>query len=718
MFRKLRRRLFRTRAGDAGHLAAQLVQRAGAAAAEERFADAAALYGEALRLQPSQPRIYVQAGHMAKEAGDLDAAERYYRTAADALPQDADLALQLGHFYKISGRLREAERSYRRALSLRPGWEDPLGEIAHLEHLGWHGRSEAEGRPTERGFVDAAAAEATSPAILQAGIAGHLVPDLLPRSRSALLHRNGESIHLRRLGRRDQGAWGMRQTLRGVEAIRGFCISAEPIVELQILLNGQMIHRGPVQPFPVVNEAENFELRKYVFNVWLDFSDFLPGRYHIELYFRDRFGTSDEQGGRRSHRDYVVIRTPLQEPVTEGGDAWTPPTDPADPRSIDDQINARPSLIRRAERAVIGAPVRNLLVLRTDQLGDVVASVPSFKRLRELFPNANIVCLATAANADLIRTLKLVDEVIVVPFPDDPIQRRRVMLAEDQDALRRRLEPYRFDLAVDLAPAGESRPLLLLSGARFLVGMGGGAWPWLSAAFDFNTHDAIGRSDVIAHSSKTLAMVESLRLLQGSPAQVVRRADLDRSRLTAFGIAAHDRFAVLHTGARVVASRWPHYPELARRLLDADQDLKLVMLSEESGARAALPSELFDHPRFQLLDQRLAFDDFDALLSFCTLFVGNDSGPKHLASLRGAKVVSLHLARVNWGEWGQELGGVIISRQVPCAACHIYHDPDECGKDFACITHVAVDEVLGACLELLRGTGAGVGSPALDPVGA
>ena len=117
------------------------------------------------------------------------------------------------------------------------------------------------------------------------------------------------------------------------------------------------------------------------------------------------------------------------------------------------------------------------------------------------------------------------------------------------------------------------------------------------------------------------------------------------------------------------------------------------MLSDDPDTRSELTSKLLSSDRFQLLDKRLPFDDFDALLSYCTVFVGNDSGPKHLASLRGANVVSLHTPRINWGEWGQEQTGSIIHRQVPCAGCHIYHDPEECGRDYVCVSKISVDEV-------------------------
>ena len=82
------------------------------------FAVAAGLYAEALRLDPDQAALHVQAGHMFKEAGQFDQAEAHYQEAERRIPDDADLHLQLGHFYKRSERMAEAIGAYRVAATL------------------------------------------------------------------------------------------------------------------------------------------------------------------------------------------------------------------------------------------------------------------------------------------------------------------------------------------------------------------------------------------------------------------------------------------------------------------------------------------------------------------------------------------------------------------------------------------------------------------------
>jgi ADP-heptose:LPS heptosyltransferase len=136
-------------------------------------------------------------------------------------------------------------------------------------------------------------------------------------------------------------------------------------------------------------------------------------------------------------------------------------------------------------------------------------------------------------------------------------------------------------------------------------------------------------------------------------------------------------------------------------MLLARTDLAVIVLADDAAEHSRYEASTAS-PQFRFVSERLTFEQLDALLSFCSAFVGNDSGPKHLASLRGAKVISLHSARTNWQEWGQEHSGVIISRRLPCAACMIYHDAEECGKDFVCISGIKPEEVFAAVLSTLN----------------
>ena len=638
---------------QSGALIVHLLRRADAMRERRRFAEAAVLYGE----------------------------------AGEVMGPRAEWLVLQGHMFEAAGQLAAAERAFEQALSLDSGEREAEAALAQLRGSGWAGTSGMEGRAgsaveTVRSGIDGASG------LSHAQIA-RLVPELAPKPRTALLRDHDEELQIHRFGRRERGYWGNARTMRGVEAIRGYCISRRPLVSVELRLNGLVIHTGPLEGGYELRDAKDFGVAlKYVFNIWLDVGAIAPGRYFAQLLCRD----IEEQV--RSIEDHIVVAEPLSLDETPGSDTLVPLSD-SDAAALESAIRALPSVVRPARRTLFPVAPRNVLVMRTDQLGDLISSISAVRRLRELLPQVRIVGLFTAANGDLARALALFDEVVVIDFPDDAVERRRLMPLADQEALREKLATYRFDLAIDLAESDVSRPLLLLSGAPFLYGVGGGDWPWLTAEFGLSTHDRLNRLDRVPHSTKTLAMIETLGAMMRSGFETQRREDLDRRRLEPFGLPNEIEYVVLHLGARIAFSRWPRFVELALMVL-ARTGLHVVMMTDDASLRSALPETLRESPRFHLFDQRLAFDDFDALISYCTCLVGNDSGPKHLAALRNVPVVTLFTARINWLEWAQEEVGTVITRRVPCAGCAIFHQPEECGKGFSCIRDIRPEEVFDA----------------------
>ena len=645
------------------------VDRADEARRHGDFAEAHRLYCVALDCSPcNRSSIHMQAGHMAKEGREYEKAERHYNHALESLPDDPELALQLGHFYKTVYRLDEALTEYRRAAQLAPDWDEPKREVAALE-----GRWLAP--EIVYPLVDA------DPRI----VADLLPQQIMSREVSAL-----DEINLYHFGRRTEWTrWGMLSVFSGVEAIRGACYSREPLREIVLVLAGRTMVHENINIVPLAESG----LLKAVFNIWVDFSSVLPGAHRFEIVLI-------ALSGRAIRREMPILIEESVAPETGMVSDCFISSERLGSGDLTSDIRALPSVVRPARRRYLEPPER-VVVLRTDQLGDMIVSIPALRRLRELFSTARITGLLTEANADFARTLGVFDEIIIVEFPDDFDRRQRTMAKSTQQALRAELEPYRFDLAIDLATSHMSRGLLRLTGAKVRFGFDERSWPWMEGGISGSIRDPMNGLEAAPQSGRILAMIERIATLVGPPVDVLPRSDLDRTRLAGIGLPIGIRYVVLHGGARVKFSRWPHFLSLARRLLD-ETPLTVVLLTDDAAVRATLPLSLQDNERFILLDRRIDFDTLDALLSFANLFIGNDSGPKHLASLRGTPTLGIHCARVNWSEWAQEHGGLVISRRVPCAGCAIFHDAEDCGKDHACIGDIKVEEVFRAGLSLLR----------------
>jgi ADP-heptose:LPS heptosyltransferase len=437
------------------------------------------------------------------------------------------------------------------------------------------------------------------------------------------------------------------------------------------------------------------DIKKYIYNAWIDFSNFPLGQH--ELVFRGVNVRGDAREGIDWRRERIIIAEPTPADKFVDSDGIIPPLDKNSPLSVVEQINARPSIIHRASTYSFPGKIKNVAVVRPDQLGDMVISVPALLRLREILPDARITGLLSPANEPLARSLGVFDEIILLDFPDDPHQRQRIMDRKGQEELARKLAPYKFDVAIDFPVAGVSHKLLPLTGAPILIGYGGER---RSLNLNMSTQDPKTGNDMMRHSARTHALVETLALWLDSGARIIRRKDLSRSLLMPYGLAEDEDYIVLHSGSRIKFSQWPHYTELAAEIVDK-LGMKVVFMAESDALRSKLPQDALESGQIIYMNQALPFDQFDALLSFCSVFVGNDSGPKHLAALRGAQVVSIHSSRIGWNEWGQEQTGVVISRQVPCAGCSLHHDPEECGQGVACITKITVPEVFSEVKNLL-----------------
>ncbi len=88
-----------------------------------------------------------------------------------------------------------------------------------------------------------------------------------------------------------------------------------------------------------------------------------------------------------------------------------------------------------------------------------------------------------------------------------------------------------------------------------------------------------------------------------------------------------------------------------------------------------------------------------ALMAECSLFVGHDSGPMHLAAAVGIPVVAIFSSRALPGVWYPLGDGARVHyTAIDCMGCGLERCLD---RHKACIEAIAVEEVYASCCELL-----------------
>jgi ADP-heptose:LPS heptosyltransferase len=160
----------------------------------------------------------------------------------------------------------------------------------------------------------------------------------------------------------------------------------------------------------------------------------------------------------------------------------------------------------------------------------------------------------------------------------------------------------------------------------------------------------------------------------------------------------------IHPAAGSPMRQWPpeKYSELIELLLD-EKDFNIALIGGEDESEIAakvLDRTDLEGQVFNLLG-KLGLEDLPKLLAKAALFVGNNSGPQHLAAALGIPTIGIHSGVVDAREWGP-LGpnAVAVRREMSCSPCFI-EQPKDCPRALVCLTELDVISVFNSSMQML-----------------
>ena len=366
---------------------------------------------------------------------------------------------------------------------------------------------------------------------------------------------------------------------------------------------------------------------------------------------------------------------------------------------------AEPLELLHSSRPLFGRDaIRDILAVKLDHIGDFVLTVPALQRLRELFPEARLHLLSAPGSAALAG---LVPELVSVTQFDFFHERselgQRELTQKDLAGLRERLESRRFDLAIDFRKHPETRPILQLSGARWLAGFDRhNQFPWLDIVAEWEEDPAGIRKQ--SHVGDDLIRLAEAVALATRPAASLRLESAPENERQPGSRHAPRRRVAVHPGVGTPIRQWPtaHYAALID-LLIAAHDLDIVLIgSPDEAAIAEEVMRLVRNPAsVRSVAGELALKDLPALLAGSALFIGNNSGPKHIAAGLGVPTVSIESGTVDPREWGPSgANAIAVRRAMLCSPCYL-SDPGMCWRGLACLTELRPPEIYEICARLL-----------------
>jgi ADP-heptose:LPS heptosyltransferase/GT2 family glycosyltransferase len=542
----------------------------------------------------------------------------------------------------------------------------------------------------EPGWLDALLEHAQRPEV---GIVGArlLYPGGKVQHAGMFLATPGIARHAFRFAAADEpGYFGLALTQRNVIAVTGACLLVRRDT-FDALGRFDEAHE-------IVNNDLDFCLRAHkagLFTVYTPYARLI----HHELASRDGLDDVFDTGHfARQWKKLFAAGDPFFSPLLSlHADDYRPDDEPVE------GVFAGHPLFRRDD-------IKRILVVKLDHIGDFITALPAIRRLKQHFPTATIHVLAARGARSFAEAETCIDGFIEFEF----FHARsglgtKDLTDEDYAELRARLVPYGLDLAVDLRKHADTREVLRHVPARFLAGYDYmGQFTFLDIALEWegdkNLHRKRGHvtDDLInlVEAVGTAAAEERNRLSSPTWPAAALPDFLDDAARALFAKPV----VAIHPGVGTVMRQWPaeHFAALTDLLVEADGvNALLIGGPDEAELAEEVLGKIVRRDAVISVTGKTSLAELTQLLACCALYVGNNSGPKHIAAAIGVPTIGVHSGVIDPTEWAP-IGkrAMALRRNMVCSPCYLARLED-CPRNLACLRQLEPTSVWQACRAML-----------------
>lgn len=328
------------------------------------------------------------------------------------------------------------------------------------------------------------------------------------------------------------------------------------------------------------------------------------------------------------------------------------------------------------------AGLTRILVVRPDNLGDVLMAGPALRALRNVAPNARLDLLASPAGAPAALLLPEVDRVVTAAVSWQHAGSGEAPVTDDL-RLVARIAADSYSAAVLLTsfsqspwPAGY---LCRLAGVPIRVGMskefgGAGLTHWVPAPEGSATSgDVMHEVDRSLHLLRQVGVpTVSRRLRVTVPGSGTAHA---RQPLADHGVPPDQPYALILPGASCPSRRYPpdRLARVARMLTSAGLRVVVAGTGKEAPLVAAVTETV---PGAVGLAGRLDVPGLARVISESRVVICNNSGGAHLASALDVPVVVLFAGTERVGQYRPRFSpAAVLTVATDCAPCRQFVCP-------------------------------------------
>ena len=332
--------------------------------------------------------------------------------------------------------------------------------------------------------------------------------------------------------------------------------------------------------------------------------------------------------------------------------------------------------------------MKKILLIQTAFLGDLILTTPLIKAVKKAFPQSFLCVLLIPETSEVLKNNPYVDKIIVY-------DKRKDKSLKTFFSIMKNIKGKNFDLA--LIPHRSFRSALISYLAKIPQRIG-----FDSSAGSFLFNQKILYNPKIHEIERNLSLLKefNFELENKSPQLFPEEKDFNWAKnfLKEAGIKENEKIVGVAPGSVWATKRWlkERFAEVADKLI-SENFAKIIFFGSDDDRSLCedISSQMKEKPI--IAAGKTSILQSSALISFCSLFLSNDTAGMHLAVAQKKPVVAIFGSTVpEFGFFPYGDGHIIIEKKLYCRPCGI-HGKKKCPeKHFDCMKKISVEEVFEA----------------------
>lgn len=315
--------------------------------------------------------------------------------------------------------------------------------------------------------------------------------------------------------------------------------------------------------------------------------------------------------------------------------------------------------------------MKKILVFSFSFIGDAVLSTAVIEPLRTHYPNSHITFLVGSSVFDLLTNDPQLDATLVYD------NRGEHSGLKGRVKLIKSLRSEKFDLVVNLRDSFIARCI--------------GSEHWGLLRGDRNRHAVTRYLEVLSRHAVDITNAHPyLQLTKTEHAEATRF-------LTEAGVKSESLLIGIHPGGNWEYKLWDakKYAQLSNQIIEVHNATILLFAGPNERELQRQVADMMDTPPIVIEAGNLR--EVASLIETCNIYIGNDTGPMHIAAAVGTPVVALFgsTSHIRSGPYGYKHTVVQSGIDLGCNPCHPGRHPGGCGAgSCAVIDGISVKQVL------------------------